>query len=132
MRSWVYWVNSRAKKLDMLRSVWFANLDCLVDNIKYLHDDSDEHQQPNEPYFTDQSNKSELGDKSADQSNHICTSHTNRTCNCTGDCDDYDRGDALPKWDYVKIRKSIWESNQFGKTKYYDDIGYRQGSNSKG
>ena len=122
MRSWVYWINTRTKNLDMLRSIWIANLECMVDLIEYVRDDSDEHQQSNVSDITHQSNESKLGD----QSNHVCANHANRTCNCTGDCDDHDRGAILPKWDYVKIRKSIWESNQFGKTKYYDDVGYRE------
>lgn len=43
----------------MFRSVWFANMDCVVDNIRYLQDDDYQYQQPSEPYFTDQPNKSE-------------------------------------------------------------------------
>ena len=45
----------------MFGSIWFANMDCLVGNVKYLHDDGYEYQQPSEPYFTDQSDKSEFG-----------------------------------------------------------------------
>ena len=45
----------------MLRSVWFANLDCMVNNIRYLQDDEYEYQQPSEPYKSDKSDKSKLG-----------------------------------------------------------------------
>jgi hypothetical protein len=45
----------------MLRSVWVSNLDCLVNNIRYLQDDKYEYQQPSEPYKSYKSDKSELG-----------------------------------------------------------------------
>ena len=45
----------------MFRSIWFANMDCLVGNIQYLQDDGYEYQQPSEPYQPDKSDQSELG-----------------------------------------------------------------------
>jgi hypothetical protein len=45
----------------MLRSVWFANLDIVVNNIRYLQDDDYEYQQPSEPYKSNKSDQSELG-----------------------------------------------------------------------
>ena len=45
----------------MLRSVWFANLDLLVDNIRYLQDDDYEYQQPSESYKSDKPDQSKLG-----------------------------------------------------------------------
>ena len=43
----------------MFRSVWFANMDCVVDNIRYLQDDDYKYQQPSEPYQPNQPYKSE-------------------------------------------------------------------------
>ena len=43
----------------MLRSIWFANLDIMVDNIRYLQDDEYEYQQPSEPYKSSESNEPE-------------------------------------------------------------------------
>lgn len=87
MRSWVHWINTRAKNFDMFRSIldssiWFLDSSyqqlCQVDG------------QPNE---SNQSDKSTQCDKSIES--HQCTSHANRSCNCaTGYCADSDnRGD---------------------------------------
>ena len=136
MPSWLQWINNRVKNFDMLGSIWFANLDCLVNNVRYLHDDGDELEQPSESYKSDKSNESELGDKSA---SHNCSSTPNRTCNCAGSkcATDGESGHYFgsnTKWEYTKIRKHIWDSiddneqlyKQLSNTKYYDDVGYRE------
>ena len=100
----------------MLRSVWFANLDIMVNNIRYLQDDEYEYQQPSEPYKSDQSDKSELG-----VINHIkyyddigYRASTGHECTCTGDCDNYDR--AVSKLDNdlinIKLNDSINDNNE--------------------
>jgi hypothetical protein len=45
----------------MFRSVWFANLDIMVNNIRYLQNDKYEYKQPSEPYKPYKSDKYELG-----------------------------------------------------------------------
>ena len=39
MREWLRRINNGIKNFPMLRSVWFANLDCMGGNIQYLQDD---------------------------------------------------------------------------------------------
>ena len=120
----------------MLGSIWFANLDIMVNNVRYLHDDEYEYQQPSEPYKPDQSNESKQCDKSA---SHNCSSTPNRTCNCAGSkcATDGESGHYFgsnTKWEYTKIRKHIWDSindndklySKLSNTKYYDDVGYRK------
>lgn len=87
MRSWIHWINTRAKNFDMLRSildssVWF--LDSSYQQLCQVNGQSNE---------SNQSDKSTQCDKSIES--HQCTSHTNRTCNCAnGFCADSDaRGD---------------------------------------
>lgn len=137
MSGWLQWINNRVKKFDMLGSVWFANLDHLVGNVQYLHDDSDEYQQPGESYFANKSDKSEQCHQSTSRN---CTSHSNRTCNCTGskcatnwDIGHYFGSNAVTK----HFNDSVNEHNdlyaKLSGSKYYDDIGYRQSTgNSKG
>ena len=91
MPSWVQWINSRIEKFYMLRSIWFANMDVMVDNIRYLHDDGDEHKQSDFSDFAHKPNESQFGNKSI----HKCTKHDNRYCNCTDTCSDgYDDNDS--------------------------------------
>ena len=105
----------------MFRSVWFANLDCVVDNIRYLQDDSDKFKQSSIANQSNKSNESELSDKSA---NHYCTHHPARTCNCTGhDCVDND-GNTSYFGSHSKKRIK-WGDICIKPRKYYDDVGYR-------
>ena len=85
MRSWIHWINTRAKNFDMLRSildssVWFLDSSyqqlCQVDG------------QPNE---SSKSDKPIESNKSVES--HQCTRHSNRSCNCaSGQCADSDNG----------------------------------------
>ena len=92
MSTWIQWLNNRIKKFTMFRSIWFANLDIMVDNIKYLHDDGNEYQQSDFTDFAHKPNESQFGNKSI----HQCSVYANRVCNCTnGTCDDgYDDNDS--------------------------------------
>jgi hypothetical protein len=85
----------------MLRSIWFANMDIMVDNIRYLHDDGDEHKQSDFSDFAHKPNESQFGDKSI----HKCTKHDNRYCNCTDTCsdgyDDNDSDDPIVNIDHI-------------------------------
>ena len=136
MPSWLQWINNRVKNFDMLGSIWFANLDIMVNNVRYLHDDGDELEQSNIANKSNQSNKSKQCDKSA---SHNCSSTPNRTCNCAGSkcATDGESGHYFgsnTKWEYTKIRKHIWDSindndklySKLSNTKYYDDVGYRE------
>ena len=136
MPSWLHWINNRVKNFDMLGSVWFDNLDIMVNNVRYLHDDEYEYQQPGEPYKSDQPNESKLGDKSA---NNNCTDSACGICNGTRPncyCNyPINNGD---KWEYTKVRKHILDSiddndklySKLSNTKYYDDVGYRESTRS--
>lgn len=81
MRSWIHWINTRAKNFDMLRSildssVWF--LDSSYQQLCQVDGQSNK---------SNQSDKSTQCDKSIES--HQCTSHTNRACNCAdGYCAD--------------------------------------------
>lgn len=59
MFSWLRRLFAGTKSFSMFRSVWFSNMDCLVNNIRYLQDDEYKYQQPSEPYQPNQSRKSE-------------------------------------------------------------------------
>ena len=126
MFKWIRRVIARTKNFNMFRSVWFSNLDVLVDNIRYLQDDYKQCKQRSESCKPYQSVES----KQRDQSSHYCTNHSTRTCNCTGhDCIDNDSRNA----DYFgshcakHLNDSANEYNElYIKLKYYDDIGYRQ------
>lgn len=105
MRSWIHWINTRAKNFDMLRSIldssiWF--LDSSYQQLCQVDGQSNE---------SNQSDKSVESNKSIEP--HQCTNHSNRSCNCaTGCCADSDNGN-----NYFGTAR--------GKVKYYDDIGYR-------
>ena len=140
MPSWLYWINNRIKNFDMFGSIWFANLDCLVDNVKYLHDDGDEYQQPSEPYKPSESNESKLGDKSA---NHNCATSDCGICNGTrpncycnfpthGKHGHYFGSHTAKHFDN-SINEYNELYNKLSSTKYYDDVGYRESTrNTKG
>ena len=99
MRSWIHWINTRAKNFDMLRSildssVWF--LDSSYQQLCQVDGQSNE---------SNQSDKSTQCDKSIES--HQCTSHTNRTCNCAnGFCADSDASG-----DYFGQRRSEVSGN---------------------
>jgi hypothetical protein len=102
MSSGLQWIDYTKQIIDMFRSVFFANLECMVDHVRYLHDDDDEYQQPNVASESDQSNESKLGDQQIDSTCGIC--HGNRSnCYCNYPID-------RVKWEYTKIRKSVWDS----------------------
>ena len=117
MREWIRRVCNRAKKFDMLGSIWFANLDCMVNNIQYLQDDGGQCKQCGKSCQSDQSVES----KQCCESNHHCTHHSNRTCNCAGyDCIDNDSDDPIVNIDRIYDTKYV--------VKYHDDVGYREGA----
>jgi len=101
MSSGLQWIDYTKSFFELCRSIFYANLDILVDNIRYLHDDSYEYKQPSEPYKPYKSNKSKLGDKSTNEDSANCgiCNGTRPNCYCN-----------LP------ISRS---------KRYYDDIGYR-------
>ena len=124
MPSWLHWINNRIKNFDMLGSIWFANLDCLVNNVRYLHDDSDEYQQPNESYKSDQSDESKQCDKSA---NNNCADSACGICNGTRpNC--YCNFPTNRKHGHNTHNKNRnkWGDICIKPRKYYDDIGYRE------
>ena len=130
MREWIRGLLTRTKKFDMFRSVWFANLDLMVDNIRYLQDDGDELEQSNVTNKSDQSNES----KQCSEPSHNCAHHSTRTCNCAGhDCIDNDNGNtSYFGSDSAKhFNDSVNEYNElYTKLKYYDDVGYRESTRS--
>ena len=124
--SGVQWYNNTKSFFNMLGSVWFSNLDIMVNNIRYLHDDGNKLEQPNIANKSDKSNESKQCDKSTNELNHNCTNDLCRICNGTGsDCANNDGDHNRVEWDYVKIRKSIWEQQSTSSKRYYDDVGYR-------
>ena len=129
MPGWLQWINNRVKNFDMLGSVWFANLDIMVNNVRYLHDDEYEYQQPSEPYKSDQSNESKQCDKSA---NNNCTDSTCGTCNGTRpNC--YCNFPTNRKHGYNTHNKNGIKWGDIctkPRYKYYDDIGYRESTRS--
>ena len=61
LSSGIHWRHYAEQIISMFRSIWNANMECLVNNIKYVCDDGYEYQQPSESYKSDQSNESEFG-----------------------------------------------------------------------
>jgi len=61
MSNWLYWVHNRIKNFNMLGSIWYANLDIMVNNVRYVCDDSYEYKQPSESYKSDKPYESEFG-----------------------------------------------------------------------
>lgn len=83
MRSWIHWINTRAKNFDMLRSILDSSVWFLDSSYQYL---CQVDGQPNE---SDKPCQSDKCDKSTES--HECTSHSNRSCNCAdGQCADSD------------------------------------------
>ena len=86
MRSWIHWINTRAKNFDMLRSILDTSVGFLDSSYQLLCE------------VDGQSNKSNQSDKSVKSNesieSHQCTAHSNRSCNCaTGYCADSDTRD---------------------------------------
>lgn len=129
MPSWLQWINNRVKNLDMLGSIWFANLDCLVNNVQYLYDDSDEHQQSD---ITDKSCKSNESKQCNKSASHNCATSTCGICNGTrpncyckfptnGKHGHNARNKNGIKWGDICTKPRY---------KYYDDVGYRESTRS--
>ena len=79
MRSWLRGLYTRTTSFDMLRSIWYANLDVMVDNIRYLQDDCGQYQQHCESCKSNQP----IEPKQCDQSSHHCANHSAGICGCT-------------------------------------------------
>ena len=126
MSSWLRGIIARTKNFNMFRSVWFANLDLMVDNIRYLQDDGDEHKQSNVANQSDKSNES----KQCSEPSHNCAHHSTRTCNCAGhDCIDNDNGNTSYFGSHSK-KRGKWNDVCTKPRKYYDDVGYRESTRS--
>ena len=109
----LYWNTYGKPILDMLRPIWFANLDIMVDNVRYLYDDGDEYQQSYFTNFPDKPNQSQFGDKSTNECGDNYTTTNCRTCNGTKpNC-------------YCN-----YPINNRNHVKYYDDVGYRDSNRS--
>jgi hypothetical protein len=102
MSSGLQWIDYTKPFFELLGSIWFANMDIMVDNVRYLHDDSDELKQPDIANKSDQSDESKLGDQQVNGTCGICHG-TRPKCYCNYPIDRI-------KWEYTKIRKSIWDS----------------------
>lgn len=107
MRSWVYWINSRAKNFDLLgsildSSIWF--LDSSYQQLCQIYGQSNESDQSNKPV---ESNKS--------VESHQCTTHANRSCNCAnGCCADSDSNSNYFGATRSEVRRNFNESlNEF-------------------
>ena len=123
MSSWLRGVITRTKNLNLFRSVWFANLDCMVGNIQYLQDDGNKLKQPN---IASQPNKSDES-KQRSEPSHNCAHHSARTCNCTGhDCIDNDNTGNTSYFGSDSKKRIKWGDICIKPRKYYDDIGDRE------
>jgi hypothetical protein len=126
MSSWLRGLLTRTKNFDMLRSIWFANLDCMVGITQYLQDDSDEPKQCGKSCKSNQSTES----KQCGEPSHNCANHSTRTCNCTGhDCIDND-GNTSYFGSHSKKRYTWNDICTKPRYKYYDDAGYRESTRS--
>ena len=123
MSSWLRGLLTRTKSFTMLRSIWFANLDCLVGITHYLQDDGNKHKQCGKSCESDKPTES----KQCGEPSHTCSSHSIRTCNCTGhDCVDND-GNTSYFGSHSK-KRNTWSDICTKPRKYYDDVGYRESS----
>lgn len=126
MREWIRRLCARAEKFTMLRSVWFANLDCMVNIVQYLQDDDRQRKQCGKSC---QSDKPFEPKQCCESASHTCTNHSTRTCNCTGhDCIDND-GNTSYFGSHSK-KRNTWSDICTKPRKYYDDVGYRESSRS--
>ena len=128
MFSWLRRIISGTKNFDLLGSVWFSNLDHLVGNIQYLQDDVDKPKQSGIANQSDKSNESEQ----RVESSHYCAHHPARTCNCTGhDCIDNDSTGNTSYFGSNRKERIKWNDVcTKPRYKYYDDVGFREGSRS--
>ena len=132
MREWLRRIYSRTAKFDMFRSIWFANLDCLVNIVQYLHDDSDEYKQPNIANQSDQSNEPKQCNKSADHNCANCgagiSNGTGHDCYCNypinRNSNHFGSNSAKHFNDSVNEYNELY--SKLSNTKYYDDVGYRE------
>jgi hypothetical protein len=122
MPSWLRRIISRTKNFDLLGSVWFSNLDCMVNNIRYVQDDGNELKQSDIANQSDKPNES----KQCTEPSHNCAHHSARTCNCTGhDCIDNDSDGNTSYFGSHSKERNKWGDICTKPRKYYDDIGYR-------
>jgi hypothetical protein len=119
----VYWNNYTDPFFNLLGCIFFSNLDCVVDNVRFLCDVSDEPKQSDIADKSYKPTKSEQCDKSADEPSHHCSTNVNRICNCTGhDCaTDGDNGYYFGS----NTHNDEQLHNKLSRVKYYDDVGYR-------
>jgi hypothetical protein len=117
--SGLQWYNNTKSFFNLLGSILYANMDCLVGNFRYLHDDSDELKQPNITDQSNQSNESELGDKQVNGACGICNG-TRPNCYCT-----YPIDNRSAKYLNDSIEQHDELYRKLSGTKYYDDVGYR-------
>jgi hypothetical protein len=122
MSSWIRRAITRAKNFNMLRSIWFANLDCLVGITQYLQDDGNERKQSD---IANQSDQSAEPKQCAEPSHH-CANHSTRTCNCTGhDCIDNDSDGNTSYFGSHSKKRIKWNDVCTKPRKYYDNVEYR-------
>lgn len=83
---WVYGYHYTGEFINLPRPVWQSSMEWVANNIQYLHQ---ECYKPNESYESCQSDKSSCGGScNSNNECHVCTNHSERTCNCTGKCAD--------------------------------------------
>ena len=133
MREWLRGIIARTKKFDMFGSIWFANLDCMVDNIQYLQDDDRQCEQCGKSGESDKPIKSKQCDKSA---SHTCTHCGAGISNGTGyDCYcNYPINRNSKHFSSNRKKRGSWNDVcTKPRYKYYDDVGYRESTrNPKG
>ena len=128
MREWIRRFGTRTAKFNLFRSVWFANLDCMVNIVQYLQDDNRKHKQCSK---SSESNKSSEPKQCCESTSHTCTNHSTRTCNCTGhDCVDNDNRNTSYFGSHSKKRVKWGDICTKPRYKYYDDVGYRESTRS--
>lgn len=124
MSSWLRGILTRTKSFTMLRSIWFANLDCLVGITQYLQDDGNKHKQCSKSCESDKPAESK---QCCESTSHTCTNHSTRTCNCTGhDCIDNDSDRNISYFGSNRKERKWGDICTKPRYKYYDDVGYRQ------
>lgn len=86
--NWVYGYHYSGEFINLPRPVWQSSMEWVANNIQYLHQ---ECYKPNESYKPCESNQCDCDGSAHSKFNdncHICTNHSERTCNCTGTCPD--------------------------------------------
>ena len=89
----------------MFRSVWYANMDCMVGNIQYLQDDDSEPEQRDLASESYKSSQPEFGHKYYDDIGYRTS--TRHKCACTGDCD-CDRNIYVKLDDSIKCNTELY------------------------